>query len=296
MLKNISLLFVVGTLGAGCGAGREAAWERGGAPAAGPTDSGADVSALSAEADAAWEKRDASAELDKAVAAWEKMQAASPNDAGILLKLSRGYYLQGDHLRVDGKKEEALAIFEKGVLAGEQGMMASSDAFANRVKAGEKVADAVSSMPKAAQPTIYWYAVNLGKFASLKGFSTLLFYKDRIFNVMKQVMALDETYFYGAPHRYFGAYYAKAPGFAGGDMNKAKEHFEKAMAMFPDYLGTRVTYAAFFAIKEEDEELFDELLNGVVNGDPTKIPGVEPEQRFEQYKAKKLIEQKDDIF
>jgi tetratricopeptide (TPR) repeat protein len=296
MFNKLALFFVIGIMGAGCGAGREAAWERGGAPAAAPAGAGGDISGLSAEADASWEKRDDVAELGKAVAAWEKMDTASPNTADILLKLARGYYLQGDHLRVDGNKDEALAIFEKGVLAGEKGMMASSDEFANRVKAGEKVADAVSSMPKSAQPIMYWYAVNLGKFASLKGFSTLLFYKNRIFNLMKQVLTLDETYFYGAPHRYFGAYFAKAPGFAGGDMNLSKEHFEKAMALFPDYLGTRVTYAEFFAIKEDDEELFDELLDAVVNGDPTKISGVEPEQRFEQYKAKKLIEQKDDIF
>ena len=62
-------------------------------------------------------------------------------------------------------------------------------------------------------------------------------------------MALDENYFFAGPHRYFGAMYGLAPGFAGGDMDKSREHFEKAIALAPNYLGSRVLYLEVWAQK-----------------------------------------------
>lgn len=123
-----------------------------------------------------------------------------------------------------------------------------------------------------------------------------LFYKDRIFAVMEHVLNLDETFFYGAPHRYFGAFYAKAPAFAGGDMAKAKEHFDKSLAIDERYLGTKVLYAEYYATKADDKEMFTTLLNDVISADPAIIPEVQPENVVEQEKAKALLAAADDMF
>ncbi len=254
------------------------------------------IARLHTQADRAWAKRGSPDSLELAIASWEKIHAAKPDQPDLLAKLARAYFLRGDHFQTLNEQDKALAMFEKGVVAGEHGLMASSQEFATRVLAGEKVGNAFDSIPLSGQPVLYWYAVNLGKFVSLKGIRSILFYKDRLMSAMQRVLELDETYFHAAPHRYFGAYYSRAPAFAGGDMSRARAHFEKALTLAPEYLDTKVTYAEFFAVKNQDKALFQTLLNAVIAADPKTLPEVEPEQRAQQRKAQKLLAATDSLF
>lgn len=280
-----------------CGGSREAIWDRETKVADGAGISDDAASALSTEADAAWALRQDPAQTKLAIDKWEAMLASSPKDAGLLTKLAQAYRFYGDlHQRLAGDKDGMLASLEKGVTLGERAMVASSAEFEARVKAGEKPENAVSSIPAEGQSAMYWYSVCLGKWANEQGIAALLKYKTRIYKIMERVLAIDPTYFYGAPHRYFGVYFAKAPGFAGGDMGKAKMHFEKSIELAPDYLATKVLYAEFWAAKEDEEDLFYRLLDEVIAGDATKIPEVAPEQVFEIEKAKRLKAEGEDIF
>ena len=90
---------------------------------------------------------------------------------------------------------------------------------------------------------MYWYAANLGKWASSKGFTTRLKYKDDLKATMDRVKTLDEGYFYGAVWRYFGGYEAVTNGM-GGSLDKSKENFEKAIAIAPNYLGNCLLYTS----------------------------------------------------
>ena len=296
-IRVLSVLTLAFSLSA-CGGSREAIWDRETKVADGAGLSDDVASALSAEADAAWALRQDPAQTKLSIDKWEQMLASSPKDAALLTKLAQAYRFYGDlHQRLAGDKDGMLASLEKGVTLGERAMVASSAEFEQRVKAGEKPEDAVSSIPAEGQPAMYWYSVCLGKWANEQGIAALLKYKSRIYKIMERVLAIDPTYYYGAPHRYFGVYFAKAPGFAGGDMGKAKEHFEKSIELAPDYLATKVLYAEFWATKEDEEDLFYKLLDEVIAADPGKIPEVAPEQVFEIEKAKRLkIEGEEDIF
>ena len=298
---SLSLLAIAG-LAAACGPGRQAAWEKESAEkmqegAEAPAAAEGEATDPAQAADEAWAQRDDRAQLDKAISLWETALEANPDDPALLTKLSRAYYLLADgFLAAEGDDEAMLATYEKGILAGENAMMAASPEFAAKVKAGEKVEQAVSVIPVAGQEAIYWYASNLGKFAVAKGFTTTLFYKDRIYAVMQHVLGLDETFFHGAPHRYFGAFYAKAPAFAGGDMDKAKQHFDKALELDPNYFGTKVLYAQYYAAKADDRDLFVKLLTEVKEGDPASIPELLAEQKIEQDKAARLLAQEAELF
>lgn len=249
------------------------------------------------QADAAWTKRDERVSAEQAIALWENALETDPTNAEMLTRLARACYYVGDgFLRLASEDDAMLALFEKGVAAGERAMMALSEPFTAAVQAGTKVEEAIASIPPEGQAALYWYATNLGKFAIAKGFTTTLFYKDRIVAVMNRVLSIDETFFYGAPHRYFGVFYAKAPAFAGGDMEKSKEHFERALQLSSDYLGTKVLYAEFYATKTEDKELFTQLLNEVQAADPAVLPELVPEQQAEQQKAEFLLAQIDERF
>jgi hypothetical protein len=103
-------------------------------------------------------------------------------------------------------------------------------------------------------PSLYWYAMNFGKWSLIQGITTTLGNKNRIKSTMEQVLKTDERFYHGAPHRYFGVYEAKVPG---GSIKKSGESFDRALELSPDYLDTYVLKAEFYAAKTQDEELFN---------------------------------------
>ncbi len=129
-----------------------------------------------------------------------------------------------------------------------------------------------------------------------KGFTTLLKYKDMIKTTMDTVLKIAPTYYHGAADRYLGAYYSKTPSFAGGDMKKSKEHFDASLKRAPNYFGTKVLMAEFYAKKEDDRALFEKLLKEVIGGDPNATAEISPENKIEQRKAKALMKKIDDLF
>jgi hypothetical protein len=254
--------------------------------------------ALLAEASAAWAERGDEAKLRVAIAKWEEALAMNGGSLEEWSALSRGYYFLADgHLSFDeSKQEEMLATFEKGTRAAERGLVAASPAFATRMREGARIEETLNLFDRTAVPALYWRSTNLGKWASAQGFATLLSYKDEIRAVMSRCLELDANYFYGAPHRYFGAFFSRAPAYAGGDLAKSKEHFEASLAIEGRYFATHVLFAGDYAVKAQNRAVFTEHLNLVINGDPNALPDVAPENVVEQRKARDLLARADEIF
>lgn len=241
-----------------------------------------------------WAKRDQKDQVEKTIVELEKAVAADAGNEEALVLLCRANYLLADgHLEDKDMKKK---VWEKGTFWGEK-------ALAMNPKIRTKVVDekvALEEVLDLVEPSqvgaLYWTAVNLGKWARLSGIGTTLKYKDRIKKMIERVEVLDPAYFHGAVHRYWGTFYAVAPGFAGGDMNKSAERFKKGIEVAPNYLGTRVLYAEAYAAKKGDRALFTEELNTVLKAKPSALPDVEPENKIEQVKAKKLLAGADDLF
>jgi hypothetical protein len=218
---------------------------------------------------------------------------AEPEHQDALILLSRCYYFMADGYTAE--IEDKQPLFETGVFYGERAM-AADPAFKALIDQGKKKSEAVSSLQKDDIMAIYWTASNLGKWAKSKSFSTLVKYKGYIASMMGHALELDETAFYGGPPRYWGAFYAAAPGFAGGDMGKSKEMFEKTKAMNPEYLGTYVLYADYYAQKAQEKDLFRTLLQHVIDTPADVLPEMLPEQNVEKLKAQRLMDNIDDLF
>jgi tetratricopeptide (TPR) repeat protein len=285
-------------LAAGCGSTRETAWDTTSESVQLDDAARAQVAQLMATAKAAWAKRDDPAQAKAAIDAWTKASEIDPKNAEALNELTHAIYFYADcHLRFDEDNPEAYKnMHEQGTRAAERALSAMSPAFADKMAAGELIENAISVLNADAVPALYWRSSNLGRWATLESFATLLSYKDEIRAIME--FCLDEypTYFYQGPDRYFGVFYAKAPSFAGGDMKKSAAHFNIAIQAHPNYYGTRILMAEEWAVKEDNRPLFEELVNYVLNGDPNAIPEIVPEALCEKRKAKKLMSEIDDIF
>lgn len=292
-------IMLAASLAACASAGRTAAWEKQQANAAGAVATSTSVvSGLMDQAQGHWDKRDDKAELLLAIGVWEKAVAEDAKNADALVALSRAYYFLADgFMAVEGApQQEEFVAYQKGVDFGERALLVLDPNFEAQMRAEAKFEDAITSIGKDAIPGAYWYAVNLGRFASKQGLSQRLFYKDKLKATMARILELDPNFFYGAADRYFGAFYSILPSIAGKDLTKSAEHFAKSLELAPGYLGTKVVQAQFLSVELDDEEMYRSLLQSVIDGDADQVPEVGPENRAAQRTAKKMMANIEEIF
>jgi hypothetical protein len=248
---------------------------------------------LKSQALTLWNKRHERVSLEESIAVYTKLARSTDDNYEYLSRLSRAHYFLADaHLEEMEMKKK---YWEMGTSFGEKAM-ATNKKFKNAMaKEGAKVEDNLDLLGKDEIAALYWTASNLGKWAKNSGIATTLKYKTLIKKLISKVESLDRTYFYYAPDRYWGAFYAIAPGFAGGDMDKSKKRFERNLKEAPTYLGTKVLYADYYMVKKDDKKKFKSLLNEVINS-KVNDPVIFSENYIEKMKARKLLKNMDEIF
>jgi hypothetical protein len=274
----------------GCATSRETGWQDR-QTSVSMTD--AEVKRAQAEADAGWAKRDDRSSLLAALQTLEKLAGARPQDTANLTRLARGFYLLADGHTTEVQEKKRL--WEVGASWGERAL-AVNPAFRKLVVDEKKpVEDALGAVTKDQVAALYWSAVNLGKWAKHSSLGTQLKYKGRIRKMIERVGELEPDFFHGAVPRYWGTFYAVAPGIAGGDMNKAWEKYQESVAKAPQYLETRVLIAENYAVKKEDRKLFRSELEAVLKADP-KVAELAPENTIAKRKAKDMLARIEEMF
>ena len=293
-------LFAIVSSAACASAGRQAAWEKDGAPAAGTktsTSAGAD---LRQQAEAAWQKRDDRKELERAIELWEQAVQQNETDSDTMVHLSRAYYFLVDgHIALgdgDEVNEAKLTNHQKGVDWGERALLLIDPSFGQKMKAGGEFETAIKEITKEAIPAAYWYCTNLGRFANAKGLSARLFYKDRVAAAMTRIRELDRPFFHHGSDRYFGAFYSALPSIAGKDLDKSREHFDIAIKGAPGYLGNKLLKADFLAVQLDDEEMYRQLLQEIQAAPDGDDPDSAPENRAAKRHAEKMLKNVGDRF
>ena len=279
---------------AGCGA---TASSLGGGVRRGAATAPTAHAAANAAGDAAFAQRADRAQLEASIVSYQQAIGYKDDDYETYEKLARAHYLLADgwlFFEQAEKKELFLATYEKGFQYAERGLKARYKPIEERLNAGVDLKDAASLVDKAGMGLLYWYATNLGKWGNAQDITVVLTYKDRIYAIMEHVYNLDTQFFYGAADRYFGAYYAIAPSFAGGDLDKSWEHFETTRKIAPNYVATYNLVAEFYAPKKQDEALFDAMTQKVLDAPVDIIPELAAETAVEKRRAELLRKRKAD--
>jgi hypothetical protein len=256
-----------------------------------------DLAAAEKAAADAWSKRADEKQLQLAIEKLKEASAIDPKKAENWVKLGKALYLWADgHLRLDEDREdEMVPVFKRSVYAFERAIRATNPDYTFAVCAKDPIKKVVSTIRKQDLDAIYWYSTALGKYGLASSITEVLGNKDRIYAFIRRVGKLDSKFNYGAAHRYLGAFFTKIP-FPKGDVKKSRKHFEKSIAIAPNYLATRVLMAKMLAPKLKDRALFKAQLDYVLNAKDDVISGLAPEHALEKKKAKLLLADIDDIF
>lgn len=118
----------------------------------------------------------------------------------------------------------------------------------------------------------------------------------RVHVLLERSVALDEGYKHGQGHMYLGVMNSFLPRSMGGEPDKAKRHFDKAIALSDgDNLLAKVLYAQHYARLVFDRQLHDRLLQEVLDADPHR-DGLTLQNVYAQKQARTLLDESGNYF
>lgn len=115
--------------------------------------------------------------------------------------------------------------------------------------------------------------------------------------LMDFVARTDSTYYYAGADLFLGTLYGSRPKMLGGDLEKSRRHFDRALRLNGGrFLMTYVYYARSVAVQSLDEALFDELLAKVDTASLEILPKARLANQVAKRKSELLKSRKSDLF
>ncbi len=243
-----------------------------------------------AYADSLWNDRASLKSARGAVRAFIRLTGMQNHDPELWTRLSHAYYMQANYAETNPDKQYWL--FHKGMRAAERALMLHAGYARVMTATGSEIL-AIREIDSNFLAAAWWYAANLGKRVANE--TAIIRLENAVLAeaFCAQVMSLDENYYYGGPHRYMGSLHALLPG---GNLEVSRSHFEKSLEMAPHYFGTRTLFAEYYAVRAGDKQLFQDLLEYVVEASPGTVPAIEPENIYEQRRASVLLSRINALF
>jgi len=250
------------------------------------------------EADAAYDRRHEREGTEEAIALYEAALAddSERTDAkAVRVRLAILYYGLAYYFDREESKKHKMAIYWKGKQVAWDAMM-MDPGFAGGIEAGDKIQEAIHKASVEFVDAAYWCALNWSRWGEQKGILRVAMDIPKVRGVNEWILEHAEDYYMAAVHRFFGAFFAEVPPFAGQDLDRSLAHFERAVELFPDWPENQVNQALYHSPKVDDRQAFEDLLNYVIG---LEIPEDSP-YRFEyivaRADAEELLAQVDDLF
>lgn len=162
----------------------------------------------------------------------------------------------------------------------------------------EELATAVGRLDRSAVPALFWTASCLGKWIdlnrdsvrSIAGFSNAA-------ALMQGVLDLDETYYHGGAHIFFGVFYGGRSPMLGGDFARAEKHFRRAAQINEQkLLLVDLLKAEYMHRQQLDRTAFHDTLVNIQSAANDLYPEMALANAIAKQKAAALLTHEDDWF
>ena len=162
----------------------------------------------------------------------------------------------------------------------------------------EELKQSLASFNQKDVPALFWTANNWANWINLNfNNPDALIDLPRVQALMKRVLELDESYFFGGAHLFFATILAIRPPILGGDIKKAKYHFDMCFKFSKKkFLLPHVFYAQYYLSRQFDEEQFVKTLKNVLATPDNILPGQQLPNAIAKKKASALLKNKSDFF
>jgi TRAP transporter T-component len=221
--------------------------------------------------------------LDGMVEAW-------PDNAQLLMAAAQGYSSFASVFTEDQDKEYSKSLLGKA----KQYALRSLELKGLKdplQRPFDDFQEVLKQLGKKEVPYLFWSAtcwaswINLN-LDSIEAVAEL----PRVESMMRRVLELDESFYYGGPHLFMGIWFASRPKMAGGDLRKAQGHFLRAIELGKgNFLMTHVYYANTYARAVLDKDLFTSLLKKVLESPADDPPELTLLNTVAKKKARELL-------
>ncbi len=162
----------------------------------------------------------------------------------------------------------------------------------------DTLAEAMQEFTLEDVPGLFWTAYAWGSIISLQqNDPDRLAELSKVELMMERVRELDETYFFGGPHLFYGAFYGTRSEMLGGDPARAKKHLERAIEITEGrFLMARYLLAKGYCVQAQDRELFESTLREIIAAPPDLYPEQRMANEIAKRRAGRLLDRIDDLF
>lgn len=240
----------------------------------------------------------------------ESLLAESPRHRGLLFATSSGFtqyayaFVQQDADETQDRdlaaanalRERAKRLYLRARNYGLRGLETAHRGFEAKLRA--QPAAAVGAAKPADVPLLYWTAVSWGAAIALsKDDPHLIAEIPMMEALIDRALALDESYSDGAIHGFLITYEMARSGPAGDPAERARRHFERAMALSRERLASPlVSYAEAVCVQQQDLAQFETLLNRALAINADQYPEFRLVNLVLQRRARWLLAKKDELF
>ena len=223
---------------------------------------------------------------------------AYPYNSKLLTAGCQAYTAYASSFVEDTDPENAAALYAKAKHYGFRALSKKQDF--QQVVAGnlDEFVAFLKQYNKQDVPSLFWTASAWGKWISLNLDSMeALADMAMLEATMWKILELDDSFYYGSPHLLMAVYFAGRPEIIGGNINKSKDHFDKAFSLGADkLLSAKVLFARYYAVRLRDRVLFAKTLQRVIDAPVDEVPELTLANTLAKNKAREMMEKVDDYF
>lgn len=242
----------------------------------------------------------------------ESLLAEAPSHAGLLLATSSGFtqyayaFVQGEADLVEAKdlaratelRARARRLYARALRYGLRGLEARHPGFEKGLRDDALREATLAKVTAADVPLLYWTGAAWGAAISLSKENAELTADQGLAEALeRRALVLDEGFGRGSIHDFFIAFDGGRPPSAGGSFERARKHFERAVALSDGKRAAPfVSLAETVSVGTQNRAEFEELLKKALAIDPGAVPELRLANTVSQRRAAWLLARADELF
>jgi hypothetical protein len=220
-----------------------------------------------------------------------------PKNAQLHTYAAQAYYGLSYGFNEDNKPERASGFYLRGLKHGITALEinGAKDLMHSPIADFEKQ---VSNMDTPDIAAMFWTASCWAKWIDMhRDDPEALAQLARATALMQRVIELEDTFYYGGAHMYFGVYYGSRSPILGGNFEKSRQHFNRAREitdsklLIPDLL-----QAQYLARQQQDQQDFHARLTAIINAPDDLMPELGLQNQIAKRKAGLLLKKESEWF
>ena len=221
-----------------------------------------------------------------------------PDNAELRLQAAQGFYGYAYGFIEDEDNRRASELYRRGLEHALRALAVVGFSADIATLPQKELERELAAFGRSAVPALFWSASCWAKWIDMnRDDPARIAEMGQAAALMARVLELDENYYHGGPHLFFGVYYGAKPPMLGGDFNRSARHFEKARAVTQGgLLLTDMLRAQYLARQQLDRNQFHERLTAVVNAPPDIYPEMALVNAIARQKAKQLLTKEEEWF